>query len=169
MVERATDPLGGRPTSEAWWLASRGDRLLRDMLVKYGFKAAPPEGPHGYCYVTNAIREANHAGRWRGSLAERHASASETWDPVLRWESEQSPPMLVAALGNSVLRILATMEDLGLRLPHIEGIPHYAYIAHRPQGSLRVMHPDRVRAYDEEFERMAALLQLGEDPLARGS
>ncbi len=37
-IERFITPDGGPPTAEAQWSASRGDKLLRNMLVKYGFK-----------------------------------------------------------------------------------------------------------------------------------
>lgn len=46
-VERATDPDGGDPSPEALRYAGRGDKLLRDMLFKHGFKRTPRGIPGG--------------------------------------------------------------------------------------------------------------------------
>jgi hypothetical protein len=73
------------------------------------------------------------------------------------------------ALGQTVARVLDAMAEAGVPLPRVETIQHYSYVAHRPQGSLGPMHPDRVRAYDEEFARIAALVALGEEALMRSA
>jgi hypothetical protein len=157
-VERVRDPQGGRPTPEAQWWASRGDRLFRDLLVKHGFKRSPPDAHGGWeCYITNVIKEADYSGRWRGSPAERRRAAAQAWLPVLRWELEQSLPHLVVALGQTVRKTLADLEGRGLRLPRVETIQHYSYVALRPRGKQGPMHPERVAEYDEEFRSLASI------------
>jgi uracil-DNA glycosylase len=157
-VERAIDPLGGRPTEEAQWWASRGDQLFRDLLVQHGFKSTPKHAHGGWqCYITNAIKEADYAQQWRGSPAERRRRAADAWEPVLRWELEHSRPHLVVALGKTVREILTYLERRGLRLPRVEMVQHYSYVALRPRGNQGPMHPERVREYSEEFSRIATL------------
>jgi hypothetical protein len=54
-----------------------------------------------------------------------------------------------------VQRILSGFERHGSRLPKMEIISHYSYIALRPEGKLGPMHPERVERYDEQFRRLA--------------
>lgn len=155
-VARVKDPLGGPPTEEAQWWASRGDRLFRELLVRHGFKDGPVEAPGGWrCYITNVIKEADYAQRWRGSPAERRSAAADAWLPVLEWELRQSRPRLVVALGKTVRQHLAHLERRGLRLPRTETIHHYAYVALRPDAHRGPMHPDRVREYGDQFSDVA--------------
>ena len=61
-VERVRDPDGGPPTIEAQWWSSRGDKLLRGMLVKYGFKKGSIDSSGGWkCYIINVIKEADYS------------------------------------------------------------------------------------------------------------
>jgi uracil-DNA glycosylase len=108
------------------------------------------------CYITNVIKEADYAGRWRGSPAERRRRAAALWAPVFEWELEAARPRLVVALGKTVRGILTRLGD-ALPFPRIKTLQHYAYVAHRPRGTQGPMHPDRVREYDAEFRRIAEL------------
>lgn len=164
-VERVRDPQGGPPTHEAQWWASRGDRLFRDLLVKHGFKCSSPEAHGGWqCYITNLIKEADYAGRWRGSPIERRRRAALVWLPVLRWELEQSLPHLVVALGQTVRKALSELERRGLRLPRVETVQHYSYVALRPRGKQGPMHPERVAEYNEEFRRISSIHRVSVAP-----
>jgi uracil-DNA glycosylase len=157
-VERVTDPNGGRPTEEAQWWASRGDRLFRELLQKHGFKSSPPDVHGGWrCYITNAIKEADYAQNWRGSPTDRRREAARVWAPVLEWQLEQSRPHLVVALGKTVHSLLLQLSKIGVRFPRIEMVQHYTYVAMRPRGTQGPMHPDRLEEYDAEFARIAEL------------
>lgn len=162
-VERVQDPLGGAPTEEAQWWASRGDQLFREMLVKHGFKSAPVKAHGGWrCYITNIIKEADYAEHWRGSPAERQTNAIAAWTPVFRWELETSRPSLVVALGKTVRQALSRAERLGIVLPETMVVQHYSYVALRPRGKQGPMHPERVAEYDREFAAVASRAeQLG--------
>lgn len=155
-VERVQDPQGGPPTEEAQWWSSKGDRLLRNLLVKHGFKGAPAEAHGGWrCYITNVIKEADYAERWRGSGAVRQQEAAVAWAPVLMWGLEESRPRLVVAFGKTVTRALEGLRAYGLALPEVLTIQHYSYVALRPRGKQGPMHPERVREYDDEFAEVA--------------
>jgi hypothetical protein len=159
-VERVRDPQGGPPTEEAQWWASRGDRLFRELLVKHGFKKSSTDAHGGWnCYITNVIKEADYAQVWRGSSAERRTDAARAWAPLLKWELEESRPVLVVSLGKTVRAVLDQLRRQGLRFPRIETVQHYSYVALRPRGKQGPMHPERVREYDEEFASIAALFK----------
>lgn len=158
MVERARNPDGGRPTEDAQWWASRGDRLFRDLLYKHGFKRSPPEASGGWqCYITNIIKQPDYAKLWRNKSQRRRNEAALRWAPLFQWELEQGRPRLVVALGKTVEKMLKSLDGTRIDLPALECIPHYSYVAHRPRGKLGPMHPERVAAYDEEFRRIAGL------------
>jgi uracil-DNA glycosylase len=158
-VERVQDPQGGPPTEEAQWWASRGDRLFRDMLVTHGFKSPPAEAHGGWaCYITNVIKEADYAQRWRESPVARRRAAAIAWAPVLRWELSHGNPRVVVALGKNVSTTLKQLEADGLvKLPDLKMVQHYSYVAMRPRGRLGPMHPQRVAEYDAEFAEIAKL------------
>ena len=154
-VERFSDQHGGHITEEAQWSGSRGDKLFRSMLVKHGFKQAPAESHGGWsCYITNAIKEADYAQRWRGSPMERRRNAALVWAPVLKWELENSRPIMVVALGKTVRQTLTYLEKYGLVFPNIITVQHYSYVALRPRGKQGPMHPERAKEYDEEFDEV---------------
>ena len=159
LLERATDPGGGPPTPEAQWYASRGDKLFRDMLVKYGFKSGDRDSHGGWhCYITNVIKEADYASRWNTKTKTERNRIVEIWYSVLRWELENSKPRLVVIMGRRVedlLNYLQRSKKLGL--PKTTLIQNYAYIGNRPRGSLGPMHPVRVKEYDQEFSMVADL------------
>lgn len=159
-VERVSDPLGGPPTEEAQWWASRGDQLFRALLVKHGFKDAPTSAHGGWhCYITNVIKEADYAEAWRGSPMDRQRAAVRCWAPVLRWELEQSQPRLLVALGKTVARELAWVAETGVVVPEVVTIQHYSYVALRPRGKQGPMHPERVAEYSDEIAAIAQRLR----------
>ncbi|WP_298218896.1 uracil-DNA glycosylase family protein [Halothiobacillus sp.] len=157
-VEQATDPIEDAPTIQAQWWAGKGDKLFRELLVKYGFKNGTIDSHDGWnCYITNVIKEADYAERWRGSPSERLRQAALTWAPVLQWQLEVGKPRLIVALGKTVEGIVNQLKRSGMRFPEIKRIHHYSYIAHRANGERGPMHPDRVREYDEQFADIAMI------------
>jgi hypothetical protein len=155
-VERVMDPLGGPPTIEAQWWSSRGDKLFRELLVKHGFKSGDIDTHGGWhCYITNVIKECDYTQKWREKSQDLRNKTAEIWSRVLRWELENSKPRLVAILGRQTEKLLNHLLSLGcINLPRTQKITHYAYIGQRAQGKLGPMHPSRVQAYDQEFNRI---------------
>lgn len=156
MVERARNPDGGRPTEDAQWWASRGDKLFRDLLYKHGFKTTPPDEPGGWrCYITNIIKQPDYSKVWRHRSQNWRNEAAERWAPLFAWELEEGNPLLVVALGKTVERILNDLDGIHFTLPTTTRIHHYSYVALRPEGRLGPMHPERVERYDADFARVA--------------
>ncbi|MFU8858752.1 MAG: uracil-DNA glycosylase family protein [Deferrisomatales bacterium] len=157
-VERARHRSGGPPTENDQWSASRGDKLFRDLLVKHGFKRGSSEAPGGWqCYITNVIKETDYVATWRRAPAERRLQAIDMWAPVFRWQLESAKPHLVVALGKTVRAGIHHLAAQGIKFPRVESVQHYSYVAFRPEGKLRPMHPRRVAEYDREFARIAKL------------
>lgn len=161
MVERATNPDGSPPTIEAQWAASRGDRLFRDMLVKHGFKDGTWATQDGWqCYITNVIKEADYVKTWRAKTQQQRYQVADVWSSVLRWELDQTKPVLVVTMGQQVARLINHFINTGqLSFPRVEAIEHYSYIAHRPRDKQGPMHPLRVQEYDNDFARISATIQ----------
>lgn len=158
-VERVVDR-----TSNGQWAASRGDRLLREMLVRHGFKVGSALSPGGWrCYITDVAKSADRADEWNRLPTASRAAVVRAWAPVLRWELEVGKPTLVVALGKRVNGWLDRLQRLGLlpRIPARTCIEHYSYVAMRPQGSLGPMHPERVARYDAQFEEIARRARVG--------
>ena len=135
-------------TPEAQWCSTSGSRVLREGLVRAGFKDFPWDSPDGWhCYITNVIKEARYAGTWgKGEKTE----AAEVWSPVLRWQLEQSAPKLVVLMGRKVEKLARHLARQGMiALPPVRKIHHYSYIAFRPEGKLKRMHPERIKRYQE--------------------
>jgi hypothetical protein len=155
-IERVRDPDGGPPTTEAQWWASRGDKLFREMLVKYRFKQGSIDSPGGWkCYITNVIKEADYTRDWREKPQSARNQAAEIWAGLLAWELENSKPRLLVVMGKQTNTLLRHLVSIGIiELPRTEQITHYAYIGQRPQGKLGPMHPKRLQAYDKEFVRI---------------
>ncbi len=153
MVERATNPEGGPLSPEAQWYASKGDRLFREALVEARFKDPQWNSIGGWhCYITNVIKEADYAEKWKKKTMEARRDAAKAWAPVLRWQLEQSAPRLVVLMGGKVEKHIQHLEKLDLiSLPQTRKIHHYSYIGLRPQGKLGPMHPERVKAYRNEM------------------
>ena len=155
-VERALNPDGGKPTPEAQWWASRGDKLFREMLVKYGYKKGTKESPDGWqCYITNVIKEADYTQHWREKTQLARNASAEIWSNVFRWELENTKHKLVVVMGKQTgLLVDYLVASHRITLPRRVDITHYAYIGQRAQGKLGPMHPQRINAYDLEFEHL---------------
>ncbi len=155
-VERVSDPNGGPPTIEAQWWSSRGDKLFREMLVKYGFKEGTIESPGRWkCYITNVIKEADYTKEWREKPQTARNRAAEIWAGLLAWELDNSKPKLVVIMGQQTATLLDHLISIKkIVLPQTEKITHYAYIGQRAQGHLGPMHPQRTEAYEKEFARI---------------
>jgi len=155
-VERVQNPDGGPPTIEAQWWSSRGDKLFREMLVKYGFKQGTIASLGGWkCYITNVIKEADYTSEWREKTQTARNQAAQIWAGLLAWELKNSKPKLVVVMGKQTNILLSHLVSLGkIELPRTEQITHYAYIGQRAQGLLGPMHPQRIQAYDDEFFRV---------------
>jgi len=159
-VEIVRNPDGGHPTIEAQWWSSRGDKLFREMLVKYGFKAGSIDSAGGWeCYITNVIKEADYTKDWREKSQELRNHAAEIWARVLAYEVNNVKPRLVVIMGKQTETLIRHLAFIGkIRLPRVKQITHYAYIGQRAQGHLGPMHPQRVLAYDQEFARIRKIL-----------
>lgn len=146
---------------EAQWSVSLGDKLLRKMLVKHGFKSGTVESRGGWnCYLTNVIKQLVRAGTWNKKPPREQQLIAETWYPVLRWELETSRPRLIVAMGKQATKLLAYLKDThALKLPRIEEIESYVYVASRPRGNQPPGHPQRIQEYDDEFARIARILR----------
>jgi hypothetical protein len=145
---------------ESQWLVSRGDRLFRDLLVKHGFKDAPWDAPGAWrCYVTDVVKSADRAGLWAKRPPSERDATVDAWAPVLSWELEQGAPALVVSVGKPADRYLTRLQAAGAvpRLPERFCVPHYSYIAMRPDRQGRGPgHPDRIAEYDAQFAAIAA-------------
>ncbi len=94
MVRRSHPPRGVAPTPEDQWAVSNGDRLLRKMLIKYGWKDGTPESPSGWrCYLTDVIKSALPAEEWKRSG--RDWGIVRAFAPVLAWEIKTAHPRLM--------------------------------------------------------------------------
>ena len=155
-IERVQNPDGRAPTVEAQWWASRGDKLFREMLVKYGFKQGSIDSPGGWnCYITNVVKETDYASRWREKSLDARKQAAEIWSDTLAWEMANSKPKYVVILGGPAETLLDHLKVIGkIHMPPSERIKHYAYIGQRAEGKLGPMHPDRVKRYGEDFARI---------------
>jgi hypothetical protein len=155
-VERVRDPNGGAPTVEAQWWSSRGDKLLREMLVKYGFKNGSIDSPGGWkCYITNVIKEADYTRDWREKTQAARNNSAEIWAGLLAWELKNSKPRLIIAMGNQAETLLHHLiSNRRIELPRVEQITHYSYIGQRALGHLGPMHPLRIIEYEKEIVRV---------------
>jgi hypothetical protein len=155
-VERVSNPDGGAPTEEAQWWSSQGDKLFRDMLVAHGFKSGTIDSPDGWhCYITNVVKEADYSSHWHDKSQELRNQAAEIWSSVLAWELAISKPRLVVVFGGSADLLLKHLISVRrIQLPEIINIKHYSYIGQRAQGKLGPMHPERVKQYSKDFDRI---------------
>jgi hypothetical protein len=151
-IERVQNPDGGPATMEAQWWSSRGDKLLRQMLIENGFKSGAIDSSDGWhCYITNVIKLADYTKNWREKTQEARNRVAEIWSSVLRWELENSKPRFVVIMGKLLVHLQTKNY---IYLPRSETITHYAYIGQRAQGKLGPMHPDRIEAYRQEFRKI---------------
>lgn len=156
-IERVRDPGGGPMTPEAQWWSSQGDKLFREMLVKYKFKEGSIDSAGGWnCYITNVIKETDYAKRWHSKSQGDRNRIAEIWSSVLAWEFDYSKPKYVVIFGDEAEKLLKYLQSVNLiSLPPYEKIYHYSYIGQYPdKHSLRPMHPERVAKYSEDFARI---------------
>lgn len=155
-VERVQDPTGGKPTIEAQWWSSRGDKLFREMLCKYGFKNGGIDSPGGWnCYITNVIKETDYTKEWREKPQSARNNSAEIWSSLFSWELKNSKPRLVVIMGNQTVTLLQHLVNRRkFVFPKTEQITHYGYIGQRAQGHLGPMHPTRIAEYDKEFAKI---------------
>jgi hypothetical protein len=146
-------------TPEMQWAVSPGDKLFRQMLTKHGLKRGGPFDPGGWCcYITDVIKSSYRVRDWAATPEEARFAVAEAWSPVLRYELELGEPRLVVVLGKTATQ--KPLDHLVRRrliapLPETITIYHYSYIGSRPSGPLGPMHPNRIKAWDEEFARIA--------------
>lgn len=140
-------------TVDAQWSASEGDQLLREALIGAGFKTNSQDEVGGWeCYITNLIKEADYAERWKKKGLNNRIKAAELWAPALNWEIRVAAPRLVVAMGRNVERLLQRLVKKGLvSLPRVMFIHHYSYVASRARGKLGPMHPSRVEEYHRQM------------------
>jgi hypothetical protein len=152
---------GGARSREQQWDVSPGDKLLRQMLAKHGFKEGGALSPGGWrCYITDVIKSSYFVKDWNEVPREARIAVAEAWAPVLRYELEHGQPKLLVVLGKTKTQEpLEHLERRGLipRLPRTKPIYHYSYIGSRPQGKLGPMHPERIAAWDHEFAEIAKI------------
>lgn len=159
-LEVATDPVtGGPPTIESQWWQSSGDRLLREALVEAGLKAGTLESKGDWrCYITNVIKQADYAEKWKKNSVVHLRESAELWSPVLDFELSRINPKLIVAMGNKPLSLLKHLMRNGL-IPRYEvcKVHHYSYVAFRPDAKRKLgpMHPIRVKEYKEQISAVA--------------
>lgn len=131
-VERVRDPDGGPPTIEAQWWASEGDKLLRKMLVTYGFKQGTIDSSGGWqSYITNVIKLTDYTKNWRKKTQAARYHMAEIWSSVLRWELENSKPKLVVIMGKQTEKTVRSFAVYSTHPVTSNGI-HYSLCVYRP-------------------------------------
>jgi hypothetical protein len=149
---------------EDQWNVSPGDKLFRRQLVKHGFKRGGVDEPAGWrCYITDIIKSVDRVDQWnRLAEAERHRVA-EAWAAVLAWELEIGRPQIVVSVGGKADRLLDHLLRRGLiPVPALRmQVAHYSYIGSRPDARTKLGpgHPERIAAWDEEFEAVIQALR----------
>jgi uracil-DNA glycosylase len=161
-VEKITAP---HPTSELQWTMSAGDKLLRRLLAKYGFKEGGELSPGGWCcYLTDVIKSTALVKDHNMQSEEALRATARAWAPVLRWELDGGRPRIVVAMGNRARSMLNYLIETG-EIPDPANwdawrthIPHYVYVASRPdirrRGLPRWFREDE---YDQKFATISAL------------
>jgi hypothetical protein len=149
---------------EMQWGVSRGDKLFRQMLSRHGFKTGGEFEPGGWnCYITDVVKSAHPAGKWRQLRKAQRCAVAELWAPVLAWELAYGTPKLIVALGDKVDELLDHLVANALipSLPERRKIDHYAYITDHPEsrpGPLYRLGPGnerRVATYSDAFAEIA--------------
>lgn len=158
MVERATNPDGGKLSPEAQWYASPGDKVFREVLCNLSLKTGGIDGLGGWnCYITNVIKEADYVKKWREDEKKdpaKRLAVARIWFKVLRWELETVRPERLVILGEKASQLLDYLsDDQKYEFPHRHTVYHYAYIGERPD---RVRHlnkgnPIRVQEYTDSI------------------
>ncbi|MDP9236329.1 MAG: hypothetical protein M3P30_02845 [Chloroflexota bacterium] len=153
---------GSRPSRETQWTGNNAAILLREMLVRNGFKTGAVRDYGGWnSYLTDVMKHAEPAEQWKKKSKRDKLAVAHSWAPVLMRELEIAPPVLVVSLGGNVDAYLdALIESRLIPKPaHRMKIHHYSYVAKRAgrlNGQwLGPMHPLRVADYDRQFQDVA--------------
>lgn len=144
---------GADATVEDQWLTSRGDKLFRQMLVKYGFKDNEWDTPGGWrCYITDVVKSAYIVKEFNAKRPAERNEIATWWAPVLAEELAIGNPKLIVTMGRRAQRLLSHVQDLLPELPQAcEYIHHYVYIMEFPEAGVRGGHPDRIAAWERRF------------------
>lgn len=149
----------GALSPEQQWDSSRGDKLFRAMLVKYGFKDGESEPGGWKCYITDVVKSSYKVSEWNKRPEQVRLEVAKDWAPVLRYELELGKPKLIVIVGKKTEKPLKALEQMGLipKLPPTMTIPHYSYITSRPDRArgLGPGDPVRVAEWDAEFAAIA--------------
>src|SRR5438067_2016839 len=71
---------GGARSREQQWDVSPGDKLLRQMLAKHGFKEGGAFSPGGWrCYITDVIKSSYFVKDWKDEPLEARLAVAEAW------------------------------------------------------------------------------------------
>ncbi len=151
-------------TEESQWYQSPGDKLFRQMLLEHGFKTGTIHSQGGWrCYITNLIKLAEKAEKWKKQPPAHQQHMARLWAPVLAWELQMGQPRVVVSVGRRVDEYLSHLATHKL-LPKIAcriAVDHYTFIAMRPdpKTGLGPMHPQRIDAYRAQFAKVRDAVQ----------
>jgi hypothetical protein len=161
-------------TEELQWTISRGDRLFREMLFRYGFKAGTSSNsPGGWrCYITDVIKSTARVREHNEQPAAARRATADAWAPVLAWELERGRPQIIVSVGEVARSLLRQLIEKGAipdpikewdaRFMHI---PHYVYVMSRPDNRRKLPPGDPQR--QEEYSRLFAEIAKARDGLSR--
>jgi hypothetical protein len=156
-IERLT-----HATPESQWSVSKGDEVLREMLIKHGFKTGVAAAPGGWrCYITNVVKSVERPEKWNAAVWEEWFAVAEAWAPVLAWQLAHGAARVLAVQGARTRKVLDHLVDRGLveTPPLVLTMWASAYVASRPEGRLGPMHPLRLAKHDEQFAQVALAAQ----------
>jgi Uracil DNA glycosylase superfamily len=148
-------------SQELQWSVSPGDKLLRQTLVKHGFKTNGASNPGGWrCYITDVVKSATPVKEWNKLSKGERRLVAEVWAPVLAYEIREGKPRVVVVLGEKAEDLVRHLlrRNLIPHLPNPKRIHHYSYIASRAEGKRGPLHPERVAEWDAEFGEIARLV-----------
>ena len=147
-------------TPDDQWNISKGDALFRKMLAKHDFIQGDARTPSGWqCYITDVVKSSHPVNNWNRLPVSTRLEVAREWAPALRYEIEQGKPKLIVIVGKKTEPLLRALESAYLipRLPQTKTIPHYSYIALRPDGKRGPGHPEREAEWDAEFADIVRL------------
>jgi uracil-DNA glycosylase len=148
---------------ELQWSVSDGDKLLRWMLVRHGFKQGTVTSRGGWCcYITDVVKSASVAGDWDKLPPKEKRAEVEAWSEVLQWELEVGQPKLVVSLGGDADTLLSRLIRLGrIKFRAVRArVDHYSFIVryYDTRRKLKQWTPERFAIYDEQFRQVATAL-----------
>lgn len=150
-------------TVDDQWNTSDGDKLFRETLITYAFKAGVHESASDWrCYLIDVIKSAYVVKDWNAKRPTERRSIAEQWAPVLDREIALGKPRLIVTVGGRAQRLLEHVMRAGL-LPNLspqvfdarEKVQHYSYLMNYPEGKVPARHPDRIAAWQRRFADIA--------------